>query len=488
MREIEKIAENLFDKIRSRFENVSLGDEKAQATTDPSKAKFFNFDYVSKDGKNFGNVHISIVDANSIKVYYGQNITDELDPAEQDEWFSFLRNLRDFARRNMMTFDTRDISRANLSPKAVRQQSKTDDTYSADEISITEDIIVESSMYGSRINSYEDRGPVKIRVKHSDFIDPDKRGSRARKIEDIYLETHRGERFLLAHKNLHYARAMARHLSEGGVMHDELGEHISGIMQEMAAMKHFVNGARRRQFEDRETQDMVGSALKHYEQQKNLLKRLRKSKDYHDYTESYMPQNDIEEDVNVDALRERFVKKVYDDRFDEALPYVYRAHQREQAAMETAMAEEFASWADQVHEGSWSDPDTEDELYKLDKIMAVPFEIGQDANNAIATMSNIIGDDALNDDLRDLYSATDDPETDARPVVMKWLRQHHPDLAAKYDTNAAAPEAPAAAPGQPTPAPEQPPVPNQTVGATTMDQPVVTEDSLSLIRMLAGLK
>jgi hypothetical protein len=480
MREIEKIAEVLFDKVRSRFENVSLGDEKANSTTDPTLARFFNFDYVSKEtGKNFGNVHISIVDPDCLKIYYGQNITDELDQQEQDEWFTFLRGMREFARRNMITFDTRDISRSNLKTQDVKQQSKADGTYDADELTMTESVISEGSMYGTRINSYEDRGPVKIRVKHSDFIDPDKRGSRARKIEDIYLETHRGERFLMQHKNLHGARAMARHLSEGGVMHDELGEHIIGIMSEMAAMKHFVNGARRRQFEDRETQDMVQSALKHYGQQKNLLKRLRKSKDYHDYAESYVPENDIHDDVNVDALRERFVKKVYDDRFDEALPYVYRAHRREQDAMETSMAEEFAAWAESVYEqdtGSISVPDTDDEQQTLDKIMATPLEVGQDGLNAQSTLEGIVDDEELDDNLRNLSQA-EGPESDARPTILNWLKQNEPELAAKYETAM-----------QPPVAPEQPPVPNQTVAAPATGEPVVTEDSLSLIKLLAGLR
>jgi hypothetical protein len=478
MREIEKIAEVLFDKVRSRFENVSLGDEKANSTADPTAARFFNFDYVSKEtGKNFGNIHISIVDPDCLKIYYGQNITDKLDQQEQDEWFSFLRGMREFARRNMITFDTRDISRSTLKTQDVKQQSKADSTYTADELTMTESVISEGSMYGSRINSYEDRGPVKIRVKHSDFIDPEKRGARARKIQDIYLETHRGERFLMPHKNLHGARAMARHLSEGGQMHDELGEHINGIMSEMAAMKHFVNGARRRQFEDRETQDMVQSALKHYGQQKNLLKRLRKSKDYHDYAESYVSENAIEEDVNVDALRERFVKKVYDDRFDEALPYVYRAHRREQDAMETSMAEEFARWADSVHEAdSVGVPDTSDEQYTLDKIMATPLEVGQDGLNAQSTLEGIIDDQELNDNLRNLSQA-EGAESDARPAIVNWLKQNNPELAAKYETAM-----------QPPAAPEQPPVPNQTVAAPATGEPVVTEDSLSLIKLLAGLR
>jgi hypothetical protein len=270
-------------------------------------------------------------------------------------------------------------------------------------------------------------------------------------------------------------------------MHDELGEHINSIVGEMAAMEHFIRGAGRRQFEDRETQDMVQSALKHYGQQKNLLKRLRKSKDYRDYAESYVPENAIEEDVDVDGLRERFVKKIYDDRFDEALPYVYRAHKRRKEAMETEMANEFASWAEGIDEDTWAHPDTKEEHQDLDKIMATPFEIGIDAMDAIASLEPIIGDDQLNDDLKSLYSATDDPETDARPVVMKWLKSNNPELAAKYETNMAPPAAPAVPAGQPTPAPEQPQVPNQTTAAPAGAAPMMEDDSLALIRMLAGL-
>lgn len=482
MREIEKISENLFDKIRSRFENISLGDEKAQATTDPANARFFNFDYISKDGHNFGNVTISLIDNDSLKIYFGQNITDELDQTQQDEWFEFLRGVREFARRNMLTFDTRDITRSNLDVSAIKQQSKANSTYSSDEVAVTESVeqVINESMYGSRINSYEDRGPVTIRVKHSDFIDPEKRGARARKIESIYLETHRGERFLLDHNNLDYARAQARHISEGGVMHDERGQHISELMKEMASMRHFVAGARRRQFEDRETQDMVHSALKHYDQDKRMLRQMRGARGYRAYFESWIPEAPVESTVDVDRLRERFVKKIYDDRFNEALPYVYRAYQKEQAAMETSMAEEFATWADQVHEATWDTADTEPEQYDLDEIMKSPLEVGQDGLNAIATMTNIIGDDNLEQEFKELASEQG-PEADARIKILSWLDEHDPELAAKYRTALVPPETA-----------EQPPVPNQTVApATPVPQMQPTQesvDSLALIRMLAGLK
>jgi hypothetical protein len=46
MKNIERIAEELFDKIRSRFEHVVLGDEKTDETDDPELARFFKFYYI----------------------------------------------------------------------------------------------------------------------------------------------------------------------------------------------------------------------------------------------------------------------------------------------------------------------------------------------------------------------------------------------------------------------------------------------------------
>ena len=55
MREIEKIAEALFDKIRSRFENLQMGDEAGSVTLDPKDARFFDFDFVLEGRTEFEN-------------------------------------------------------------------------------------------------------------------------------------------------------------------------------------------------------------------------------------------------------------------------------------------------------------------------------------------------------------------------------------------------------------------------------------------------
>jgi hypothetical protein len=70
----EQISIDLFEKLRGRFDNISLGDEKANAVTNPALAKFFNFNYVDESGNNYGNITISL-EKNFLKIFYGKNIS-----------------------------------------------------------------------------------------------------------------------------------------------------------------------------------------------------------------------------------------------------------------------------------------------------------------------------------------------------------------------------------------------------------------------------
>lgn len=473
MREVDKIASNLFEKVRSRFDNVNVGDENAKSTQDPEKARFFNFDYVSRDGVNFGNITISLIDENALKIYFGKNISQDLDESHKDEWFAFLRDMRQFAKRNLLTFDTRDIARSNLQLKDVKQQSKADSALTSDEIQVQE-----SRMYGSTRSSYQECGPTKIIVRHSKNVDEEVHGARSRNIESVFIETHQGERRLLPFTNLHGARAMARHMSEGGMLEDELGESICGMVGEMNAMAHFVREAKRRQFEDKETDAMAKAAVHHYSELKNRLKHLGGRRGYNHYKETYMPSMDVEEEIDVDALRERFVKKIYDDRFTEALPYVYRAYKNQQQMQESDLAKQFESWADDIVEGTWAVPDTDAKIRTLDDIMSKPLEVGIDGDNASSALYDVIGDDRLFDSFIELAD-TEGEEADARSLIINWLSQNNPELAAKYQT--------AMQPQQPTP--------NQTVGGTTNEPsaptgqiPAESADGLDFLRSLAGLR
>lgn len=480
MRELDKISAALFDKIRSRFDTVSIGDTKAQRVTDPEQARFFNFDYVSDDGHNFGNVTISLIDEDSLKIYYGSNITDGLDEEQEREWFTFLRDLKNFARRNMLTFDTRDINRSNLDLKDIRQQAASDSTYDKEELAIAE-----SRLYGMGNNkhmSFGDVGSHKIIIKHNNQIDPDKRGDRARKIEHIFIQTPVGERFLLNHNNLHGARAVANHLRHGGRMGDEGCGLINEMVKEMASMRHFVRSMRNRTFEDAETTSYVEAAIHRYNEVKDHLKRFQGRRGQ-ELLIDMLDQNDsVEEEADIDSLRERFVKKIYDDRFNEALPYVFKAYQNRKK-LQTAEAAQFESWATGITEETW-DSDSDDMAEnELTRLFQQPIAAGMDGVDAIAAIGNIqdLQSEDLQDSLKKL-AQVQGPDADARNTIIGWLMSNGERALAQNlfqilqqqnaNTQPAAPQPPAP--------------PQQPVGATTVDQPVVSEDLLS-IRKLAGI-
>ena len=471
--QLEKVAENLFNKIRTRFENVSLGDEKSKRTSSPGQARFFNFDFVSQSGRNYGNVTMSIVDGDALKVYFSKNITDKLEAAEQDEWFNFLRSIRQFAKQNFMSFDARDINKSNLDLRDIQQQSMADAKFTGADV--TQAPVAESKMYGTKSVSFQECGPVKIRVKHSTVVDEERRGARTRNIEAIYLDNHLGERRLLPFTNLHGARAMAQHCSQGGVMEDDIGQSICGMVTEMEAMRHFVREARRRQFEDIETSQMAQAAVQHYGQVQTKLKRLAGVKGYGHYKETFEPQGEIGDEVDIDALRERFVKKVYNDKFNDALPYVYRAYQKQQESVATPMGEEFEDWAMSVTEDSFENDDQRVDALK--EILAAPLIVGQDGIDAYQALSSIFDDESLDQRLTQL-AATEGPEVDARQTVLDWMRENGMGyIADDIEEDLQAASAPQAAQQQPTP-----PAP----GAAP-EEPAESADPLAYMRRLAGL-
>jgi hypothetical protein len=163
-------------------------------------------------------------------------------------------------------------------------------------------------------------------------VDPVARGGRARHINAIYVENARGERFRMESNKLSGARAMARHISEGGTPYDGVGTHINGMVQEMADLGRFVRVMKRRTFEDNTATKMVEAADKYYQGMNRQLNHLKGSRAYQAFVENFEPQAQQLDEVDMNELKERFVKKIFDDRMTAALPHVYKAYQLQEQA------------------------------------------------------------------------------------------------------------------------------------------------------------
>lgn len=419
MRELEYISLDLHDKLNARFDTINLGDEKAEDTNDPKKARFFNFDYIGQDGKNFGNVTISLVDGTNLEVIFSSNLINLLSDEEYSEWRVFLKNLRFFAKRNELKFTPRDINKSSLDVRDLEKKIVTNEPIDKSDLSISE-----GKLYGLGNNkrmSFGNVGSHKIIIKHKDQIDPERHGSRGRQIEHVFIETPIGERFLLDHTNLHGARAIANYMREGGNYGDEGCQLINEMVKEMASMRHFVRSMKTRTFEDSETSGMVEAAIYRYNEVKNNLKKLQ-GKHGKEMLESMLGQSGIQEDeLDIDALKERFVKKIYDDRFNEALPYVYKAYQKHKDS-ETSEAKEFASWANNVVETTWNNDSDDSDEDTLLQAVSKPLLAGIDGIDAKAILDTItfLQSDELSSEIEDL-ARSQGPDSDVRPILADWL-------------------------------------------------------------------
>ncbi len=416
MKNIERIAEELFDKVRSRFDHVVLGDEETKETDDPEQARIINFDYVSQTGVNYGNITLSLMDEESLKIIFSKNLTDKLleNPEDEREWFDFLKGLRYFAKRNLLKFDTRDITRSNLTTRDLKQLTKNASYTAAD----TPDTVIESRLTGNSRVSTQDFGPAKLLIYHSEAVNEEIPGARSRKIDRMYVETNQGERFLMPFKKLSAGRAMAEHIAHGGLIHDAAAKHIVGMVEEMNNLSFFVRNTKHRMFEDGETQAMVEAAVERYHELRHNLKRMSGPRGYESFAETFQPDTPVEEEYDIESLKERFVKKMLDDRITQALPYVHRAYQNKKAVAGDRYFKEFDEWADDVTENKeLEDVDVEG----LTSIMQKPIEVGVDGIDAINTIKDFVpSDDELFTAITEL-SREMGAEADARSVVNQWL-------------------------------------------------------------------
>ena len=331
MKNIERIAKELFDKIRSRFDTITIGDENAKSTDQNDQARFFNFDYIDVNGKNFGNITISIVDTESLKLYFGRSLLTEMDRQEKHHWYKFLRGMRKFAKRNLMKFDARDISRGNLRQRDFEKISKNDRPYRANEVALGE-----SLMYGNDSTSFEKFGPIKIIVKHNRPMDPMHTGSRSRNIKHIMLQNDLGERFRCPYNNLTIARGLANHLAHGGHFYDDNYNSICSNIESLIKIGNFLRRSRFENYEDPEILSVIDDAKQQYHQGRSLLHRLCVPKHYENCLEQLRNMNTSEEISNEDQefVKDKLTKRVIHDRVSTALPEISAIYHRKRKEKE----------------------------------------------------------------------------------------------------------------------------------------------------------
>jgi len=329
-----KNSQDLFNKIRSQFSNIRLGDENGAATAEPANAVFFEFEF-QEDADTFGSISVSIADNETMKVFYNRNLVDKIDEDSKDEWFAFLKELKDFAVEHQLRFDVRDITKSNLTKQDYENLADTNKTVNTDGMSeelnrITklagvEKAPVAEGLTGTSKSSFENLNKTRLIIRHKGKVDETVPGARSRQIQSLYIENEEGERFKYPMTHLAGARAMQRHVSNGGRPHDEFGEHIVATSEDIAKLNSFSRYVTNKDQLNDNAGDIITQTKLKLENLRGYMKNIAKQSHYEAASNDFKTADEqVLDDETVNKLREKFTMKNLDNRVEDALPLINR--------------------------------------------------------------------------------------------------------------------------------------------------------------------
>ena len=449
MNAIELISQDLFDKVRSRYSNLEMGDEDGNVTSDPREARFFDFDF-TMEGNTLGRVSISLNERGSLKIFYGQGILEDSDPYTQEIWFDFLKEMRNFAKRRLLRFDTRDITKSNL--------NKTDFQYLA-QTGSKEDNMSESRMFGSSKSSYLPLEKTRLIIRHSKAVDETQRGARSRNINSLYVENAEGERFKYPFIHLAGAKAMQRHVANGGRPYDDCGNAIIKMSEQIAQLNAFKRHVGHHDSMHSGVNEIMERACMKLENLRNQIHHLSKQKHYEDWKITVSPSDDqmVIDQATMEDYKSKFTVSTFAEDLSQYFPlihsimretgevdledYVGEAKEEccdtcdkviskctcddeDEEVKEHSSFAAFESWANAVVEGKLTD----DEVADLKELLASGLTLGVDGVSAVEGLQGIGIDD------EDLFSALEqlakvNPEADPTPTIGAWLSKSNPEAA-----------------------------------------------------------
>ena len=291
--DLNVVAQDLFDELKSRFSNLTLGDDQAQATVDPASARFFKF--------NFYDNAISIgIDEENLRLIYNKGLTDSVEPEVEDSWYKFARFMREFAISHNIGFKPQDVEKLDLEQGDFEFLSQVN-------------TVQESTMHGTSKTSYDKLDKTKMIIRHAKTVDESVPGSRSRNIECIFIENAQGERFRFPYNYLKGARAMMMHVAKGGNPYDNIGEAIVKKVEEIRDLRNFNSYTARQGLLDEHTAPYIEAAKNRIAETKKVLEKLSRHNTYELSLEDLQTESTELSEEDIDQMKKMFTKETFDD-------------------------------------------------------------------------------------------------------------------------------------------------------------------------------
>ena len=291
--DLNAVAQDLFDELKSRYAKLTLGDDQAQVTSDPAQARFFKF--------NWNNNPVSVsIDEENLRLIYNRSLTDSVDSEQEQEWYEFSRFMKEFAVTHNLGFKPQDVEKLDLEQGDFEFLSQVN-------------TVKESTMHGTSKTSYRPLDKTKMIIRHTKSVEEGVPGARSRNIKAIFIENNQGERFRFPYNYLNGARAMQMHVAKGGNPYDAVGEAIVNTVEDIAKMRKFTQYAQRNKMIDESTQQYIDAAHIKIQDSKRLLSAMQKTSKYESAVETMNTVIEQNNQNTVDRLVKTFTKETFDE-------------------------------------------------------------------------------------------------------------------------------------------------------------------------------
>jgi len=406
MKSFENITNDLFKILSSKDFDVDILDTDGKAVSQISDARIFNFDYKTQS-HNYGSVVILLSSEFSLDIFCSNSFSNLPAGKAKKEWYDFLYQMRMFAKRHLLGFSVKDMTKLKFTVKDIANKAK-------------DDPLAEAWKGTRRSSISEESGKVRLIIRHTKNIGEG--DQRFRNIDKLFIENKHGERFLVNSKKLFCGRMLARHVAEGGTPYDTFGKHIYNIVTEITQLATFVRGTRNKTLAE-DSQNLVEQAKEYYRDLKETAKKLTRKRGYKAYKDSWT--NATEADVETNQVRSMFtINEEIDDRIEQCLPVLAKIANTNKGN-DMSYNEEFEQWAENLVEGTWSVPDTPESQQELHDLLDGELLAGVDGDNATGALYNLYGDDSLFDEI---YKMSQDlgPDADVAPQIKSWIENNAP--------------------------------------------------------------
>ena len=432
MMDLNNIAEELFSKIRGRFPEVTIGNEQGNVTTEPTEARFFEFPYKGKDA-DLGKISVSLDEKNGITVMYSTDVVEGETELSKKDWYNFLKELRKFSKKRMLNFNTRNINKSNLEKRDYQYLAK--NTFGDEQMN-------ESKLYGTGRVSYQDIDNARLIIKHTENINQESATGRTQKVGAIYIESAEGERFKYPFKHLSGARAMARHVSEGGNAYDDFGKHIVSMSEEMSKLRKFKTYMGRSAVMAESLSEYMDVVKERISTVKKTIESLQKKSFYEDAIANFESPvfEDVPQDIQ-DSWVDQLTIRQFNEELKDVFPYIYNlvgeANKAKELGPEDLVDEGERHGNDKMYDKCWdgykkvpgkkrgekgSCVKEEDDLEELFDQSLGQFAEGSMKDQLIQAMEKIAADDSgelLSDALRGKMG----------PDIQNYLQDMYDDVA-----------------------------------------------------------